>query len=59
MLCRRQFGITRVTIRIKNTNIGVASNSQGNYTIQANIGDTLHFSFIGLEIQNIPVKERN
>ena len=47
-----------VTIRIKNTNIGVVSNSQGNYTIQANIGDTLHFSFIGLEIQNIPVKER-
>ncbi|WP_455510459.1 YfbK domain-containing protein [Butyricimonas paravirosa] len=46
-----------VTILIKNTNIGVVTNSQGNYTIQANIGDTLRFSFIGLEILYIPVKE--
>ena len=46
-----------VTILIKNTNISVVTNSQGNYTIQANIGDTLRFSFIGLEILYIPVKE--
>lgn len=46
-----------VTVLIKNTNIGVVTNSQGNYTIQANIGDTLRFSFIGLEILYIPVKE--
>ena len=58
MLAADSSALPGVTIRIKNTNIGVVSNSQGNYTIQANIGDTLHFSFIGLEIQNIPVKER-
>ena len=58
MLAADSSALPGVTIRIKNTNIGVVSNSQGNYTIQANIGDTLHFSFIGLEIQNIPVNER-
>ena len=69
MLAADSSALPGVTIRIKNTNIGVVSNSQGNYTyirvlnandytIQANVGDTLRFSFIGLEIQNIPVKER-
>ena len=58
MLAADSSALPGVSILIKNTNIGVVSNSQGNYTIQANTGDTLRFSFIGLEIQYIPVKER-
>ena len=58
MLAADSSALPGVTIFIRNTNIGVVSDSQGNYTIQANIGDTLRFSFIGLEIQYIPVKEK-
>ena len=57
MLAADSSALPGATVLIKNTNIGVATNSQGDYTIQANIGDTLRFSFIGLEIQNIPVRE--
>lgn len=57
MLATDSSALPGTTILIKNTNIGVVSNSQGYYTIQANMGDTLRFSFIGLEIQNIPVRE--
>ena len=57
MLATDSSALPGTTILIKNTNIGVVSNSQGYYTIQVNMGDTLRFSFIGLEIQNIPVRE--
>ena len=58
MLAADSSALPGVTVLIKNTNIGVVTNSQGDYTIQANVGDTLRFSFIGLEILYIPVKEK-
>lgn len=58
MLAADSSALPGATVLIKNTNIGVATNSQGDYTIQANVGDTLRFSFIGLEILYIPVKEK-
>lgn len=57
MLATDSSALPGTTIHIKNTKIGAVSNSQGYYTIQANMGDTLRFSFIGFEIQNIPVRE--
>ncbi|MFA5244493.1 MAG: SusC/RagA family TonB-linked outer membrane protein, partial [Pedobacter sp.] len=36
-----------VSVRIKGTNIGVSTNSDGKYSIRANEGNSLIFSFIG------------
>lgn len=46
-----------VSVMIKNTAIGVVSNTSGKYTIQAHVGDYLQFRFIGYETKTIKVKE--
>ena len=38
-----------VTVLIKGANVGTQTDFDGNYSINANIGDVLQFSFIGLE----------
>lgn len=40
-------------ILVKNTDNGVQTDFDGNYTIEANIGDTLIFSYVGFETQEI------
>ena len=46
-----------VTIIIKNTSIGTVSNVSGEFSIQAQIGDTLVFSFIGLQTRLVKVEK--
>ncbi|KAA0989321.1 SusC/RagA family TonB-linked outer membrane protein [Dyadobacter aurulentus] len=44
-----------VTVQVKKTDRGVTTDPNGNFEIQANLGDTLVFSFIGLEPKELPV----
>lgn len=46
-----------VTIIIKNTSIGTVSNVSGEFSIQAQIGDTLVFSFVGLQTRLVKVEK--
>ena len=46
-----------VTIIIKNTSIGTVSNVSGEFSIQAQIGDTLVFSFIGLQTRLVKAEK--
>ncbi|WP_018339000.1 YfbK domain-containing protein [Butyricimonas synergistica] len=45
------------TVLIKNTSTGCASDYNGKYTITAQIGDFLQFSFIGCKSITVPVKD--
>lgn len=49
--------VSGVTIIIDGTNIGVVSDFDGNYSISANPGDVLKFSYLGMETQMITVEE--
>ena len=46
-----------VNVVVQGTNQGVASDFDGNYQIQANVGDVIVFSFIGFETQESVVGE--
>ena len=39
-----------VSVRIKDANAGVVTDIDGNYTIRANNGQTLVFSYVGFQI---------
>ncbi|MCA0931712.1 TonB-dependent receptor [Lutimonas saemankumensis] len=47
--------IPGVSVLIKNTSVGTASDFDGNYTITASEGDILVFSYVGFASQEIPV----
>lgn len=47
------------TVLIKGTTVGVITDFDGNYTIQANSDDVLVFSYIGLDTQEIAVGDRS
>lgn len=44
-----------VSVVVKGTTVGVITNQEGIYTINANVGDTLIFSYIGYEDQYVAV----
>ncbi|MCT8338657.1 SusC/RagA family TonB-linked outer membrane protein [Flavobacteriaceae bacterium TK19130] len=44
-----------VNILVKNSTVGTQSDFDGNYTIQANAGETLVFSYVGFGTQEVPV----
>jgi TonB-linked SusC/RagA family outer membrane protein len=48
-------GIPGVSVIIKGTTTGTVSNMDGMYSLNANMGDVLHFSFIGMQAQLITV----
>ena len=48
-----------VTIIIKNTTIGTVSDVSGKFSITAQIGDTLVFSFIGLQTRVVKIEKTN
>ncbi|PJJ75822.1 TonB-linked SusC/RagA family outer membrane protein [Thermoflavifilum aggregans] len=49
-----------VTLQVKGTNIGTTTDNQGNYVIHPlSANDTLVFSFIGYERQEIPIAGRS
>jgi TonB-linked SusC/RagA family outer membrane protein len=47
-----------VTVRVKGTNTGTITNSDGAYSLQAENGQTLVFSYIGFKTQEIAVKNQ-
>ena len=48
-----------VTVMVEGTRTGVTTNADGIFSIEAPANATLHFSFIGLEDQMIPVNNRS
>ena len=58
MLAADSSALPGVTVLIKNTNIGVATNSQGDYTIQANVGRYLTIQFYRVRNFIYPGKEK-
>ncbi|WP_195715172.1 TonB-dependent receptor [Ancylomarina sp. 16SWW S1-10-2] len=48
-------GIPGVSVVIKGTTTGTVSNMDGFYSLPANMGDVLHFSFIGMNEQLITI----
>ena len=47
--------IPGVSVVIKGTTTGTSTDFDGNYTIKANNGDTLVFSYVGYEAQEVTV----
>src|SRR5690349_7530509 len=47
-----------VSVLIKGTTIGTVADNNGNYSINANTGDVLSFSFIGYKPQEIVVAQQ-
>ena len=48
-----------VSIVIKGTTVGTETDFDGNYSIEANAGDVLQFSFVGMATQEITVGDSN
>ncbi|WP_300976982.1 SusC/RagA family TonB-linked outer membrane protein, partial [Flavobacterium sp.] len=46
-----------VTILVKGTSKGTTTDFEGNYSISAEIGDVLQFSYVGLETKTVTIKE--
>ena len=53
------YGLPGVTIQIKGTSQGTATGIDGDYTLSAKANDTLVFSYVGYQTQNIAVQGRN
>lgn len=53
------FPLPGVSVKIKGTTTGAQTNQQGAYTINASIGQTLIFSFVGTTMQEVPVGAAN
>jgi len=51
-------GLPGVSVSIKGTTIGIVTDVNGNYTIQASNQATLIFSFVGYKSQEVPVNNR-
>ena len=50
--------IPGVNVAVKGTTRGVVTNTNGDYSIQADNGSTLVFSFIGFKAQEVPVTDQ-
>lgn len=50
-------GLPGVTVLVRGTTIGTATNSDGTFSLNAPAGSTLTFSFVGYATQNAPVGE--
>ena len=48
-----------VTVQIKGTTLGTATDMDGRYRIEAAANDTLVFSFVGMITETVPVRGRN
>jgi len=48
-----------VTVQIKGTTLGTATDMDGRYRIEAAANDTLVFSFVGMITETVPVQGRN
>ena len=46
-----------VNITVKNTSKGTKTNDNGNYSLQANIGDQIQYSYVGFETVTITIED--
>ncbi|MDT0643759.1 von Willebrand factor type A domain-containing protein [Zunongwangia sp. F363] len=53
-----QQGLPGVNVMIKNTKTGTQTDFDGNYTIEAEEGDILVFSFVGMKTEEVRVKDQ-
>jgi iron complex outermembrane receptor protein len=53
------YGLPGVTIQVKGTSNGTITEIDGDYTITVGSRDTLTFSYVGYQTQNIPVNGRS
>ena len=53
------YGLPGVTIQVKGTSNGTITEINGDYSITVGSRDTLTFSYVGYQTQNIPVNGRN
>ena len=53
------YGLPGVTIQVKGTTQGTVTDIDGDYSINAKSNDTLIFSYVGYQTQNIAVQGRN
>ena len=53
------YGLPGVTIQVKGTSNGTITEIDGDYSITVGFRDTLTFSYVGYQTQNIPVNGRN
>ncbi len=53
------YGLPGVTIQVKGTSNGTVTEIDGDYSITVGSRDTLTFSYVGYQTQNIPVNGRN
>lgn len=53
------YGLPGVTIQVKGTSNGTITEIDGDYSITVGSRDTLTFSYVGYQTQNIPVNGRN
>ena len=53
------YGLPGVTIQIKGTSNGTITELDGDYSITAKTRDTLVFSYVGYQTQNIPIDGRS
>lgn len=51
--------IPGVNVIVKGTNRGVSTGFDGKYSIRANVGDKLEFSFIGMESKEVTLRNAN
>ncbi|MCK5667374.1 MAG: carboxypeptidase-like regulatory domain-containing protein, partial [Thiotrichaceae bacterium] len=47
-----------VTVLVVESNVGVVTNLDGEYTIRAIQGSTLQFSFVGMSTQQVPMGDQ-
>ena len=53
------YGLPGVTIQVKGTSIGTVTGIDGDYALKVNSYDTLTFSYVGYQTQNIAVGGKN
>lgn len=49
--------LSEVNISVKNKSVGTQSDRQGNFTLNTSLGDTLRFSYVGMEPIDLPVSD--
>lgn len=57
--CGRRFAVTGVSVVIKGTHLGTATDAMGKYSIRIDGKAVLVFTFIGMQTQEIPVNNRS
>lgn len=50
-----QLPIPGASVKIKDSNVGVSTNEEGNFSIQATTGDVLVITYVGMNVKEVPI----